>query len=475
LSTVRTITKNTVVLLVSQIIAILFAFLYNLYTARYLGSEGFGVLSFAIAFTGIYGLVADMGLSTLATREVARNDFLAGKYLVNVTIIKLILVVITLILISITINILGYPKQTIEIVYIMSISTILSSFTNLFNSIFQALEKIYLISVGRIIYSVLIFVGTIIAMNLQFDIVLFVTIYLITNIIVLCYSIIVYRRKLVVPTIEFNWNLWAMMLKESIPFWLTSLFVIVYFRIDMIMLSVMKGDSVVGWYAASYRLIDALSIIPSVLMTIMYPVFSKLHLNSKNVLSFAFEKSFNFLIIIATPIGIGTTLLADKIIILIYGTEYAPSIIALKILIWAGFLTITSWAPATLLNSINKQRTLMIITSIGAILNICLNYMLIPTISYKGAGIATVVAELIVGLLMLYEIKSAQFSIKSSIKIFAKSMLSGIIMGILVYILKDYTLFLLIPLAAVVYLIALILTRTFDKQDFDMVNEALKR
>lgn len=416
-----------------------------------------------------------MGLSTLTTREVARNESLAGKYLVNVAILKSILVLVTLFLITLTINIIGYPIQTIQIVYIIAVSTILTSFTNLFNSIFQALEKMEYISTGRIINSVLMLIGTLIAIKLHLDIVLFVSIYLIANVIVLAYSIIVYMSKFVVPAINVDWKLWKIMLKEALPFWLTSVFVIIYFRIDMVMLSVMKGDDVVGWYAASYRLIDGLSVIPSIIMTTMYPVFSKLHINSKNSLSFAFEKSLNFLVIVAIPIGIGTTLLAEKIIILIYGTEYNPSVIALRILIWASVLSFINWAPATLLNSINKQRALMIFTCIGAIVNICLNYLLIPVITYKGAAIATVIAELIVGLLMLYEIQKIQNTFKSLHTIVIKSIISGTIMGIFIFIFQNSTLFLIVPLAVILYFIALVTIKTFEKQDYELFNQILRR
>ena len=88
-----------------------------MYTARYLGAAGFGILSFALAFTGIFGVFSDLGLGTLTVREVARDKSLASKYLRNIAVMKIILVVITFGLIALTINLLGYPEQTIKVVY----------------------------------------------------------------------------------------------------------------------------------------------------------------------------------------------------------------------------------------------------------------------------------------------------------------------------------------------------------------------
>lgn len=96
MSTVRRIAKNTTVLLVAQVASYLLAFFYMMYAARYLGAAGFGVLCFALAFTGIFAVFADFGLRPLMVREIARDESLAPKYLANAGLMKVILVVITL-------------------------------------------------------------------------------------------------------------------------------------------------------------------------------------------------------------------------------------------------------------------------------------------------------------------------------------------------------------------------------------------
>jgi Polysaccharide biosynthesis protein. len=141
MNTVQRIAKNTGVLLASQVVSYVFGFFYVMYTARYLGAEGFGVLSFALAFTGIFGVFSDLGVSTLTVREVARDKSLAGKYLGNIVVMKVILVAITFGLIALTINLLGYPEQTIKVVYLVALYIIFGAFSNIFNSIFQAYEK----------------------------------------------------------------------------------------------------------------------------------------------------------------------------------------------------------------------------------------------------------------------------------------------------------------------------------------------
>jgi O-antigen/teichoic acid export membrane protein len=443
--------------------------------ARYLGAEDLGVLSFALSFTLIIGLLGDLGLSSLMTREVSRNQSLAPKYLGNIFFIKVLLAIVTFGVVIAATNILGYSEQTIKVVYLITLSNIATSFTQTFNSIFQAFERFEYQSIGMVLNSALMLIGIFFAIKQNFDLIYFAFVYLIVSVILLVYSFTFCLWKFAIPSLKIDWNFWKQTILESMPFWLNSVFVIIYFKIDMVMLSTMDGDAVVGWYAASYRLIDSLGFIPAVLMSTMYPVFSKLHVSSKDSLEFAFRKSFKILVIIAIPIGIGTTILAEKIIILIYSVEYAPSVIALQVLIWASVLSFINFTPATYLTSTNKQRTLMIFTFLGAILNIILNLILIPLFSYNGAAVATVITEFFVGLLMVYNIHRVQnLSILLS-DVILKSLIAGALMGVFIFTFRSYTLVLLILFAAVIYFFTLYIVNGFEKEDIILFNQVLGR
>ncbi len=80
MNTVQRIAKNTGVLLFAQIASYPLGFFFIMYTARYLGVEGFCILSFALSFTGISGVFSDLGLSALTVREVERDKSLANEY-----------------------------------------------------------------------------------------------------------------------------------------------------------------------------------------------------------------------------------------------------------------------------------------------------------------------------------------------------------------------------------------------------------
>jgi O-antigen/teichoic acid export membrane protein len=225
---------------------------------------------------------------------------------------------------------------------------------------------------------------------------------LISGIVVLLYNLIISTWKFVKPKIEIDLKFWKELLKESLPFALIGFFVVIYFRIDSIMLSYMKGDEIVGYYSASYRLIDSLSsLIPIIIYSVMFPVMSK-YLNSLDDLKKVWIKAFNLSFIIGLITTIFVVVFAKYIILIIYGSSYLPSIVVLKILIWAFFIICISSITSGLLNAINKQRLVTFGASIGAIINVILNLILIPRYSMEGAALATVVTEVLMFMLYIY-------------------------------------------------------------------------
>jgi O-antigen/teichoic acid export membrane protein len=116
----------------------------------------------------------------------------------------------------------------------------------------------------------------------------------------------------------------------------------------------MKGDAVVGWYNAAYRLVMGLQFIPLALVGAIYPILSRYHsISAKDNLMIVYEKAFKLLSMLAIPLGIGTSLLADRIIIFLYGNNFSNSIIALQILIWVVSLFFIYSIVAYVLVSIN--------------------------------------------------------------------------------------------------------------------------
>lgn len=474
---IQLIARNIGVLFLSQIVSIILMFLYTLYTARYLGASGFGILSFALAFTGIFVVLVDLGLNMLMVREIARDKSLAGKYLGNIIVIKIILAFITFLSIVLTVNIVKYLQETINVVYLIGLSVIFGSISGIFNSIFQANERMEYQSLGQIINSFLMFAGVLITIYYGLGLYAFASIYFIVSVVVLFYSMLTCFWKFVLPKLEIDLNFWKHIISEALPFGLTSVFVLVYYYIDTVMLSIILPNSneVIGWYSAAYMLVMPLSFIPSIFFSSVFPVMSNFYKQSDESLKFTFERSIRYMIILGVPIAAGITVLADKILLFIYGPAYLPGITALQILVWSVPLIFIDSAFSYLFSSINRQMTVTKIMGVVASVNIVLNIIIIPFYSYIGASIVMVVSDLITLMIMVFVLTNTRYKVSISLRDILKVFMSSAAMIIFIMVLNNLNIVLIILLSSLVYVTVFLSLKGLDKEDIKIIKSILSQ
>ena len=473
MSTVRRVAKNTLVWFFGDIVGKILSLAFVIYAARYLHAEGYGILSFALAFTGMFGILSDIGFYELIVREVARDKQKAGKYIGNVIILKSFLVAIMFGLLCATINMMNYPSKTVELVLILGISIAIDAFSVAFHAIFHAFERMEFISLGKILKNAMFLAGVFIIIYGNMGLLAFAYLYLIGSLFIFAYSFTITAMKFARPKFEMDKRFCKWLIKEGLPFWASSVFIKIYYDIDKVMLSMMVGDVAVGWYSAAYRLVVTLGFIPTAFIASIYPVTSRLFTSSKDSLKFATERAFKYLLIIGIPIGILTTELADKIILSVYGTGYAPSTIALQILVWSEVLIFVNVVFGNLLNSINRQIIITYATAIAAILNVIMNLLLIPKYSFVGASIATVATEAFMFVFVLAYVMRSEYrpSERNILSALIKVGTAGFAMCILL-IHKDVV---LIPFSIAVYVLTLYLLKGIDEVDWKFIKQILMK
>ena len=472
MSTLQKITKNVSVVFISQIIAYLLGFFTIIYTARYLGANGFGIISLALSLSAIFGVIVDMGLNTLMTREIARNKSLSDKYISNASVMKVILAFLTFGLLALAVNIIGYSPLISDIIYIITLSVIITSFSGILTSFFQAHEKMEYISVSNILSSVLLLSGTIIGIYFGFTITYFAIIYIVTSVVVFIYNLMIYLLKFSSIKFEIDISFWKPTLKEAWPFGIIFLSGMLYTYVDSIMLSILKGVEAVGWYSAAYRFMYIALLLPNAVNMAIFPVMSRLYADSsKNNLTMLYERYFKYMIIIGIPIGLATIFLAKDLILLIYGTGYSESIICLQILVWAIVFTFAGASYVQLLQSINKQMIITKISLVCLVINVILNLILIPHFSYIGASFATLVTELILVNYIIYMTYRLGYGIsyKTVLNDLFRVLIAATVMSLFIWYFINLNFFVLVISGTIIYLICLYLVKGIDEVDMGII------
>lgn len=474
---VEVILKNTLVLFAAQIISLAMVLIFTIYMARYLGVVSFGLLSFALAISSAFAIFGDFGLSTLTTREVARNKPMAGKYLGNVIILKLFMVLITLGLVVITVNLSGYPDQTAKVIYLIALSIIFTTFTQTFNSIFQAFEKMEYQSIGSVLSSVLMLAGALLVVWLGMGIVEFALTYFAANAIVMAYSLLVCSWKITLPRLDVDIKFWKSMLTAAFPFGLSLMASMLHSNMDSILLSAMKGYEAVGLYNAAFRLVAVLVIIPGMINVAIFPAMSRLHFSSKASLGQVAEKYFKIMLAISLPISVGTIFLSDKIVRLIFGESYVESAFVLRILVLATVFTYMGAAYIRLCESSDRQMLIAKLSVAGLAVNLGLNLLLIPTYSYIGSSIARFVSEAFLVTIVLYAVYKIGYgpSSRALLNSVLKVSLACLAMGTFLAFFSGLSLVISVIMASALYIFILFIIGGIDREYIDLFKSIVFR
>ena len=464
MSTVRTIAKNTIVLATARAVTTTLGLVLTIFIARSIGDVGYGKLRFAQSFTVLLVIFADIGLCEATIREIARQKELTSKYLGNIFLIKLILSVVIFALIALIINLMHYPADTTKVVYLIGISAILGTFSTFLRSIFRAFEKMEFeafLNIGKSIITTGVGLGVVL---LGYGLIAIALVYLLAGIIDLFASALVTIKKFARPKLEFDFGFWKQIIPLALPFFLTAFIGQIYFQIDIVMLSVMKGDAPVGWYAAACKLVYTLVIIPDIFSYAIYPVMSRFYISSTEALKTTLKKSAKYLFILGLPLAIGMILLSDRIILLIYGEEFSHSIIALQILILYLPLRCINNATGYTLSSINREPLHALSLVIAAATNVVLNLLLIPKFSFVGAAIATAITEVVLFTFYYYFV-AKHFHRLELCPILIKPCLACLAMGVFVFCLKSINLVPLVFSAVILYFAIFYIIKGFDRED----------
>jgi len=465
----KRISKNLFVLLISDIFVNILSLILIVFIARFLGDVGLGKYSFAFSFVGLFTIISDFGLGSLMIREIAKDKRNTQRYFSNVLTIKLILLFIVLVLPIITI-VLTESGEIITLVTIASFATVLLHFSWFLRWLIQSYELMQYESLIKILEKLFVFAFVLFALFFGSGIIgVFFGIaiaYLISALFSYRYSRKIAKFK---PAVDFKF--WKQLFKNGIPFWMTGVFMLILFRIDTVMLSYMKDFATVGWYNAAYKLVEGLLFIPIVFTTAIYPTMSRFYVENKKYLKELLRRAFKYLVILAIPIGIGTTMLSERIILFLYKEQFTNSIFALQILIWAGMLLFVNHLLGNFLNAINRQRYFTYSAAIAALLNIILNALLIPKYSYVGAAAATIATQ-IASMIFLYHHVPKSYR-PSIIKTTIKPLISGILMAVFIFYFSWLALWWIIPFAAVVYFAVLFAIKSLWKEDIVLIKHIM--
>jgi O-antigen/teichoic acid export membrane protein len=393
---------NTSWLFIERILRIGITFFVSIFVVRYLGPKDFGLYSYVISFSWLFASFSSLGLESISTREIVKHPELRDQINGTVFFLKLASGIIAFVLIAVTLTLTHEETNTSILILIFSASFIFQAFTSIeyyFRGIVQAKYNAYALFASVIISSAL----KVIFILQKASLIYFVIASSAEFAVLAIGLIIVYRfNKLSIFSWEYSKELATSLLKDSWPLALSSVVVMIYMRIDQVMIRNMMSDEAVGYYSAAVRICEAWYFIPVTLCISIFPAI----VNSKNIsleiYNNRMQKLYDLLTWLAIGIAIPVTIFSAKIIQLLFGNVYSQASPVLTIYIWAGVSVFLNVASSQYLINENLTKLSFVRTFIGMVLNVVLNFILIPIYGIIGSAVATLISYTVVTFVLFY-------------------------------------------------------------------------
>ncbi|HOE74512.1 MAG TPA: flippase [bacterium] len=478
----RKIAYNTAAQIVGRAVNTVISIVAIGILTRYLGVAGFGNYTTVFAFVGLFSTFADFGFMLILLRELGAKKVSPEKVAGNVLSIRTIFALVVYALCFAVGWLLDYPLVVNLGIGIIALSMLWGTIQGTVVAVLQANLKADRAVLGDVA-SRLTTLGLIILFSrLQYGLLALLSAYPVGAFVGLVINTF-YANQCVKLRFKFDKQYWRYLWQQSWPVGLASILAIVYFKIDSVMLSVMKTQVDIGIYGAPYKIYEVLLALPALFIGIIFPIMSG-YLAQKKLEKFcgAMQKSFDFMMLLSVPLMVGAITLARPIINIVAGSEFIrtstfsiagypmTAVSTLQVLAVTIILTYLTSIFNNMIIAAGKQRALLLPNLCFMLLNIVLNLLLIPRFSYIGAAVATIITELCVLLVNRHLLHNfIDFRLNGSAS--AKAIVGGIIMALAILPLRNTFIVLPMLVGSLVYFVVVVATKAVSKE---MLREIIK-
>jgi polysaccharide transporter, PST family len=383
---------NTSWLVADKLLRMVAGLVVGVWVARYLGPEQFGLFNYALSFVTLFSPIASLGLDSILVRELVQHPTKSNELLGSAFVLKLVGSCLSLGVVLGSIVLFRSDPQSWQLVGILAGGAIFQAFDPI-DFWFQSQVRSKPVVLAKNIAFMVTTVLKVLLIQMKAGLLLFAWVSASEVGLTALGLIVIYhlnRRTLL------NWrpnlDVGRQLLKTSYPMLFSAIAVVLYMKIDQIMLGQILGDQAVGIYAAATRISEVWYFIPVVIASSITPMILKARQESHGLYHQKLQTAFNGTVLAAYAISIAMSFFAAPLILHLYGSAYAESIPILIVHIWASifiFLGVIRgiWMIAEDLTGVYFQMTLL-----GTLVNVGLNMILIPRYGGLGAAIATVVA-----------------------------------------------------------------------------------
>jgi PST family polysaccharide transporter len=388
------ILSNTGWLFADKILRMCVGLFVGAWIARYLGPEQFGLWNFAIAFVALFGTLANLGLDGIVIKELVKHPERQNELMGTAFVLKLVGAFVAFILAIVAISFMRTNETlTLWLVALAAAGFIFQSL-NVIDFYFQAnVNSKYTVYSANSAFILMTLVKVVLLIS-SAPLIAFAYVGLVEVALTSFFLVVAYRVN------HQNMREWCYnsgtaleLFKSSWPLMLSGFAIMIYMRIDQIMIGQMLGDEEVGLFSAAVKISEIWYFIPMAVASSVLPSLIGTKKQSEALYNLRLQKLFDLMVILALLLAIPLTLLSDWAVVFLFGETYRSASLVLAIHVWGGVFVFLGVASGQWFITENLQNLAFYRTLLGAILNVSANLILIPTFGITGAAVSTLLSQ----------------------------------------------------------------------------------
>lgn len=384
-------------LLIESILRLCTNLVASVLVAKHLGPEGYGYISYLFVVTSVFLVFSKLGLDSLIIRDLNMSPHFKDSILSNAFVVK----IIGSILLFVIMNCLAYALSSNYIPFFFLSIILVISPLDLVETYLKGYEKFTLITLGKILLLVISLCLKIIFIYYSLDLNYFIGAYILDAfLLALLMLFLNYTGDNNVFKLKYDRGGAYKTFLESLPLMLSSVAVILYMKIDQVMIVEILGNEQNGLYSVVVRLTESLIFVTTSITAALNPFLTRLFRRNKVDFRKYYISLLRVLFILGLMLALFLAVFSDLIIDLTFGYEYVKSREVLRIYSWSIIFIFMNNASWIWIVNRNCQKFALYKVIFGMCLNIVLNYFWLPVFGIMGAAYSTLITYFLVSILL---------------------------------------------------------------------------
>jgi len=389
---------NTFFQFFSKFFSVFLSLLTVFLLTRHLGTEGYG--SFALVFTylSFFAVFSDMGFNQVIVREFSQGDVKSPSVKASLFNLKLLLNIISIFLPLVVLPLFPYSYSLKLAVVVGAFAVGVGNLASYGSSILQAQLRLDFVAALDLLIKFVTVFAIYCLTRIQAGLYPMIGAVLIGNFVGLCISYLLVKKKINF-SFYLDFSLAKKIMRLGIPVGISSFLALLYFKVDTLMLSLMRSPVEVGIYSLSYKILENILMLWGLYMASVYPLWSRYFHNNKysdyrHLLKSTYV-ALSVLSVVVIFMGYNfTPLIMDTL----GGSSFSSSAGPFRILLWAVPLFFLNNIFYNVILSFGKTKYLIHPFLLCLTINVLLNIYSIPRYGYIGTSVTTVITELLISI-----------------------------------------------------------------------------